>query len=170
MSIENFMRAYWRTTKPLPAPEFSKDPTAALLQRVMWKAHKTTRLAPGGEVYLSVSCNENEALLAWIESVESGKGHGSAVLTWLCNLADRYGVILGLKIELETRTSDPRFLQRWYERHGFFVFHKIPRSGLYMRRTPLKLTGRAISPHNMRPDKSKPQLGMSPSQSNGGLL
>jgi hypothetical protein len=112
MSVEAFMRAYWRATKPLPAPEFSKDPTAALLQRVMWKAHETTRLAPSGEVHLSVRRNENEALLAWIESVESGKNHGSAALTWLCGLADWHGVTLGLKIELETRTSDPRFLQR----------------------------------------------------------
>jgi hypothetical protein len=70
--------------------------------------------------------------------MSDGEGHGSAALTWLCNLADRYGVILGLKIELETRTSDPRFLQRWYERHGFLVFRKIPHSGVYMRRTPLK--------------------------------
>src|ERR1017187_2576491 len=139
MSVDAFMRAYWRATKPLPAPEFSKDNlTAALIQRVVWKAEKPPRLAPSGEVHLSVRRNENEALLAWIESAESGEGHGSAALTWLCKLADRHGVILGLKIELETRTSDPRFLQRWYERHGFLVFRKIPRSGVYMRRTPLK--------------------------------
>jgi hypothetical protein len=132
-----FMRAYWRATKPLPAPQFSQDnPLAARIQRVMWRAYRHTRLAPGGNVHVSVRRSHGELCLDWIETIEDGKGHGSAALDWLCGLADRYGVTLGLKIDLENRTSDPRFLQRWYERHGFVVFHKIPRSGVYMRRTP----------------------------------
>src|ERR1022692_3039039 len=103
MSVNAFMRAYWRATKPLPTPEPINNKPMAELMRIVHKANKSTRIAPGGFAHVSVlRLGKHAALLAWIESMSDGEGHGSAALTWLCKLADRHGVILGLKIELET--------------------------------------------------------------------
>jgi hypothetical protein len=140
MSVDAFLRAYWKATKPLPIHEFSKRPTEALIQQLTWKANRRTRLAPGGNAHVSVRRSKGEVYLDWIATVADGTGHGSAALDWLCNLADRHGVTLRLKIDIEcrSRTSSPRFLEAWYKRHGFTVLRKIPGSGVYMTRTPAR--------------------------------
>jgi GNAT superfamily N-acetyltransferase len=53
---------------------------------------------------------------------EPGKGNGSAMLKALCELADRHGVELALKVIPIGRKPYPlsrEQLLAWYERHGF---------------------------------------------------
>jgi hypothetical protein len=92
------------------------------------------RLAPGGNAEIAIEQCYEGIILAWIGSIESGKGYGSAALAWLCRLADKHGVALFLKVDLnrvftpvlrlingkiEESALTPRGLELWYRRYGF---------------------------------------------------
>jgi hypothetical protein len=55
-------------------------------------------------------------------TLEPGKGNGSAIVRVLCELADRHGVELKLKVIPIGRKPHPlnrEQLKVWYQRHGF---------------------------------------------------
>jgi GNAT superfamily N-acetyltransferase len=55
-------------------------------------------------------------------TLEPGKGNGSAMIRALCELADRHGVELKLKVIPIGRKPHPlsrEQLKAWYQRHGF---------------------------------------------------
>jgi hypothetical protein len=122
MSIETFMSEYERETKPL---------RVAHIYSLLAKGH---RLAPGGKVELKLNPHSDGVAIHWIGSRESGKGQGTAALTWLCDLADRHDVTLTLKVKGGTmsdgvlrlinrmenqRLFSPKDLRAWYRSHGF---------------------------------------------------
>src|SRR5690242_19544474 len=59
-----------------------------------------------------------------IRSLDRGNGYASQALDWLCNLADKHGVMLAGhaapfgKQKPMLRKAD---LKNWYSRHGFLV-------------------------------------------------
>jgi len=122
MSIETFMSEYKRETKPLRVPH---------IYSLLAKGH---RLVQGGKVELKLNPHSDGVSIHWIGSLESGKGQGTAALTWLCDLADRHHVTLTLKVNgskpsygvlrLINRMEDqrllsPKDLRAWYRSHGF---------------------------------------------------
>jgi len=122
MSTETFMSEYKRETKPLRVPH---------IYSLLAKGH---RLAQGGKVELNLHPHSEGISIHWIGSLESGKGQGTAALTWLCDLADRHDVTLTLKVKgakpsdgvlrLINRMEDqrllsPKDLRAWYRSYGF---------------------------------------------------
>jgi hypothetical protein len=127
MSIKTFIAEYKRSTKPLRVPAIYRDGA---------RGH---RLAPGGKAEVALRANKHSVTLAWISSAEGGQGYGSAALKWLCNLADRHKVTLGLKVDgeriftgvlrmvngtMETPDLQPTMLRAWYRRHGFVTVQR----------------------------------------------
>jgi hypothetical protein len=123
MSVETFLAEYERETIPLVPDE----------------PEVNSRLCPrhcGGDVEIDLcpkTDNEGGAYLylAFIGTHERGKGHGAAALTWLCDLADKHGVIIAGNADSRSRTLRDMLAKRrtrglndaqlreWYERHGF---------------------------------------------------
>lgn len=85
---------------------------------------------------------------------EPGNGNGAAMLRTLCDLADRHGVELALKVIPIGRKPFPMSrekLKQWYERFGF----RGPRWN--MSRLPVSATARAFeSPAETSPAPSTP--------------
>lgn len=143
LRVKSFMREYEQLTKPLFAGETPTD----------WRQLRTS--------YFRLSADNGEAIghpaicLSMIASFERGKGHGSAALVWLCDLADKHGVEIFGEISeqifscnilnpydedhlpVELPVLSPRQLVAWYRRHGFTVrwTERYPRD---LRRKPLQ--------------------------------
>ena len=87
---------------------------------------------------IEVSAADEEIWLKSIRSLLRKQGWGSAALAWLCDLADRHGVMIWGTVE-PIGTTRPRLgvvrLRRWYRRHGFTVTKDD-----WMRRYPRKRT------------------------------
>lgn len=69
-----------------------------------------------------VNASHNEATIHRIWSLESRRGHGSAMLRWVCEIADRHGIVLKLRalpFGKEPYSMSRAQLLDWYERHGF---------------------------------------------------
>jgi GNAT superfamily N-acetyltransferase len=146
MSVDTFLAEYEQHTEPYypDTPEVN------------------TRIRDGVEFDLCLK-NDNDGdpylYLAFIGTHERGKGHGSAALTWLCDLADRHGVTIAGHADSKTRTLRDMLAKRrtpalgkaqlreWYERHGF-VFQLsdgTPTAKFFYRSPRLNL---AVTPGN----------------------
>jgi len=90
-------------------------------------------------------CDEKNASLGFIQlhrsggdvtihriwTIEPGQGHGSMILRKVCELADRHGVFIHLKVAPLGATPHPlsaQQLQNWYHRHGFDGKRKMMRA------------------------------------------
>jgi hypothetical protein len=113
MSVATFFAEYEAATKPNP---FNEKERVWLESLFPWRARACFTLQKG---------QHEECVTLWlIRSLERGKGDGSAALAWLCDLADRHGVMLTGTIQ-PNGMMRPRLtvkqLKAWYRRNGFVV-------------------------------------------------
>ncbi len=91
-----------------------------------------------GAVWINLE-NDFDHPFVWIENLgcnERGKGLATKALTWLCEIADRWGVELRLHAEsLDREGLSTRQLRGWYGRHGF---RPVPGRATTMRRRPAR--------------------------------
>lgn len=126
MSVGSFLSEFRRKTQLVRDPRFAM----------------AFRLAFNGQVEIRLRTVRGDLILDWISTKESGKGVGSAALTWLCEMADRHRVSLTANVvgdrtfvgylrllaELEGGRSQPTLtpaqLRSWYRRYGFVTYRK----------------------------------------------
>jgi hypothetical protein len=125
MSVDTFLAEYEQTTEPV----FTREPGEVVPPCPYQRYYN-------GNVELHVERRNDAAEdpyihLWFIGSHERGKGHGSAALTWLCDLADRHNVLLAGNADAKARTLRDMLnrkrtpglnqaqLRGFYERHGF---------------------------------------------------
>lgn len=93
-----------------------------------------------GTVEVSPSLNDrrNAIHIHDLTALEPGKGHGSATLKILCDLADKHDVTLEgtAKAYREDRLST-RQLLTWYVRHGFKMLGGDEHDGYDIERRPV---------------------------------
>ena len=133
MSVASFMLEYEQQTEPVPV-----RPDLRRLQAAYLRLSANDFMIGRPAVYLSM-----------IGSIERGKGHGTAALVWLCELADKHDVelfgeigdevycfdILNPLSEVDLPVLSPEQLVAWYRRHGFTV-RRTKRHARDLRRKP----------------------------------
>jgi hypothetical protein len=129
MSLESFLAEYERSTEPMFTGVSEADPDYADLRyNSMYQRNTELHLVPKNDATEDIG---PYIYLAFIGTYERGNGHGSAALTWLCELADRHSVHITGHADSKTRTLrdmlekkrtrglSKKQLRAWYERHGF---------------------------------------------------
>jgi len=81
-----------------------------------------------------------------IASTRPGRGHASAALREICDLADTHGISLDLFVAPEDPRIDPERLASWLARYGFASTGQATGQGWRMMRNSHRSTSSICSP------------------------